>query len=126
MTGRVLRASINQMEVGSLQEVDGLWSFQYAEAWLRNPQGYGLSPHLPQSAVPLVDGASQRPVQWYFDNLLPEEGQRLLLAKDAKLDAADVCQHEHRVIAAQLERDALEFGFGSGCSSGWRLHCCAR
>jgi len=30
----------------------------------------------------LLDGASQRPVQWYFDNLLPEEGQRLLLAGD--------------------------------------------
>jgi serine/threonine-protein kinase HipA len=37
----------------------------------------------------LLDGASQRPVQWYFDNLLPEEGQRLLLAGDARLDAAD-------------------------------------
>ncbi len=28
-------------------------------------------------------------MQWYFDNLLPEEGQRVLLAGDAKLDAAD-------------------------------------
>jgi len=36
-----------------------------------------------------LDGASQRPVQWYFDNLLPEEDQRVLLAGDAKLDAAD-------------------------------------
>jgi serine/threonine-protein kinase HipA len=41
------------------------------------------------SAEPLLDGASKRPVQWYFDNLLPEEGQRVLLAGDAKLDAAD-------------------------------------
>src|SRR5690606_9217778 len=37
----------------------------------------------------LLDGASQRPVQWYFDNLLPEEGQRVLLAADARLDKAD-------------------------------------
>lgn len=37
----------------------------------------------------MLDGASQRPVQWYFDNLLPEEGQRMLLAGDARLDAAD-------------------------------------
>ena len=37
----------------------------------------------------MLDGASQRPVQWYFDNLLPEEDQRVLLAKDARLDAAD-------------------------------------
>jgi serine/threonine-protein kinase HipA len=28
-------------------------------------------------------------VQWYFDNLLPEEGQRVLLADDAGLDTAD-------------------------------------
>jgi len=89
VSGRSLRASINQMEVGSLQEVAGLWSFQYADAWLNNPQGFALSPHLPLVAKPLLDGASQRPVQWYFDNLLPEEGQRVLLAGDARLDAAD-------------------------------------
>jgi serine/threonine-protein kinase HipA len=89
MNGRSLRASINQTEVGTLQEVGGLWSFQYAGAWLDNPQGFALSPHLPLAAEPLLDGASQRPVQWYFDNLLPEEGQRILLAGDAKLDVAD-------------------------------------
>lgn len=89
MNGRSLRASINQQEVGSLQEVTGLWSFQYAASWLNHPQAFALSPHLPLSAEPLLDGASQRPVQWYFDNLLPEEGQRTLLAGDARLDAAD-------------------------------------
>ena len=89
MNGRSLRASINQQEVGSLQEVAGLWSFQYAASWLNHPQAFALSPHLPLTAEPLLDGASQRPVQWYFDNLLPEEDQRVLLAKDARLDAAD-------------------------------------
>ena len=89
MSGRSLRASINQQEVGSLQEVAGLWSFQYTPDWLANPKGFALSPHIPFSAQPLLDGASQRPVQWYFDNLLPEEDQRVLLAKDARLDAAD-------------------------------------
>ena len=89
MNGRALRASINQTEVGTLQEVAGLWSFQYAADWLGNPRGFALSPHLPLTAQPLLDGASQRPVQWYFDNLLPEEGQRVLLASDARLDAAD-------------------------------------
>lgn len=89
MSGRSLRASINQQEVGSLQEVAGLWSFQYTPDWLANPKGFALSPHIPLSAQPLLDGASQRPVQWYFDNLLPEEDQRVLLAKDARLDAAD-------------------------------------
>ena len=89
MNGRSLRASINQTEVGTLQEADGLWLFQYARAWLDNPLGFALSPHLPLAAEPLLDGASQRPVQWYFDNLLPEEGQRVLLAGDAELEAAD-------------------------------------
>ena len=72
-----------------MQEVGGLWRFQYAGAWLDDPRGFALSPHLPLAAEPLLDGASQRPVQWYFDNLLPEEGQRVLLAGDARLDAAD-------------------------------------
>ena len=89
MNGRSLRASINNTEVGFLQEVGGLWSFQYAKPWLNNPEGFALSPHIPLAAGPLLDGATQRPVQWYFDNLLPEEGQRVLLASDARLDAAD-------------------------------------
>ena len=89
MNGRSLHASINQMEVGTLREVAGLWSFQYAADWLNNPQCFAISPHLPLTADSLLDGASNRPVQWYFDNLLPEEGQRVLLAGDARLDAAD-------------------------------------
>lgn len=89
MKSRSLCASINQAEVGTLREVDGLWSFQYSQAWLNNPLGYALSPSLPLITESQLDGASQRPVQWYFDNLLPEEGQRILLSADAKLDTAD-------------------------------------
>ncbi|MDO5623910.1 MAG: HipA domain-containing protein [Pseudomonadota bacterium] len=89
MTSRALRAFINGAEVGTLYEVDGLWRFAYAPSWLVHPWRFALSPHLPLSADPLVDGASHRPVQWYFDNLLPEEGQRTLLAGDARLHVAD-------------------------------------
>jgi len=89
MSGRSLRATINQLEVGTLQEVSGLWRFQYSAQWLSSDRCFPLSPHLPLATEPLLDGASQRPVQWYFDNLLPEEGQRALLAADARLDAAD-------------------------------------
>lgn len=88
-TARYLIASINRFEVGRLQEVSGVWRFQYSPEWLENPQGFALSPHLPLASETILDGASLRPVQWYFDNLLPEEGQRVLLAKDAKLDSAD-------------------------------------
>jgi len=89
MNGRALSAWINQQQVGSLHEVASLWGFQYAAGWLDNPQGFALSPHPPLSSGLLQDGASQRSTQWYFDNLLPEEGQRVLLAGDARLDAAD-------------------------------------
>lgn len=43
MKGRSLRASINQTPVGTLQEVDGLWSFQYARDWLDKPECLALS-----------------------------------------------------------------------------------
>lgn len=89
MSVRSLSASINDTQVGALQEVDGLWGFTYSKAWLDSPHGFALSPQLPLSTSQLLDGASQRPVQWYFDNLLPEEGQRTLLAADAKIDTAD-------------------------------------
>lgn len=89
MNDRSLRALINQTEVGTLREVSGLWSFRYSEAWLNDSQRFALSPHLPLTTAPLLDGATRRPVQWYFDNLLPEEGQRRLLAGDADLDVAD-------------------------------------
>jgi serine/threonine-protein kinase HipA len=89
MSGRTLLACINQTAVGTLEEEAGLWGFRYAKTWLANPQAFALSPHLPLTDEFLLDGASQRPVQWYFDNLLPEEGQRVLLAKEASVDAAD-------------------------------------
>ncbi|WP_321939727.1 HipA domain-containing protein [Paraburkholderia sp. J8-2] len=41
--------------------------------------------HLALQAEFLRDGATRRPAQWYFDNLLPEERVRELLASDAKL-----------------------------------------
>lgn len=84
-----LSAFINTEMVGTLQDVNGVWSFQYADEWLKNPDRFALSPHLPLQVEPVMDGASVRPVQWYFDNLLPEEGQRVLLARDAKINAAD-------------------------------------
>ncbi len=89
MSERTLLASINQTPVGTLQEAKGLWSFQYSRPWLEQPQRFALSPHLPLTPDTLIDGASQRPVQWYFDNLLPEEHQRILLANDARLNPAD-------------------------------------
>ncbi len=89
MNSRVLIASINGREVGRLEADNGIWSFQYNEAWLDHAQAYALSPHLPLQKARIVDDSSIRHVQWYFDNLLPEEGQRILIAGDAGVDAAD-------------------------------------
>jgi len=89
MSERSLLAYINQTPIGTLREVNGLWSFQYSERWRHETNCFALSPHLPLQSNALLDGATLRPVQWYFDNLLPEEGQRTLLAGDARLDAAD-------------------------------------
>ena len=89
MTGRALTALMNDKPIGTLQEAGGLWRFVYEPSWLSQANRFALSPHLPLGPEPIVDGATERPVQWYFDNLLPEEGQRVLLAADAKIDGAD-------------------------------------
>lgn len=86
---RLLQVSIDGDMVGTLSENAGLWIFAYAPEWLASPVRFALSPALPLQADTIVDGASERPVQWYFDNLLPEEMQRGLMAADANLDGAD-------------------------------------
>lgn len=88
-TSRQLQVRINDQVVGILRTQDDIWRFAYAQAWTANPQAFALAPGLPLSATEYVDGASLRPVQWYFDNLLPEENLRSVLAKEARIDEAD-------------------------------------
>lgn len=85
MAERVLVASINGTPVGELRDANDVWSFRYDPAWLGSAHAFALSPALPLQAPPLADGSTLRPVQWYFDNLLPEDGQRALLARDASI-----------------------------------------
>jgi len=82
---RELMAWIGDHLVGHLYDDNGVWSFRYADNWA----AFDLCPSLPRAQGSIVDNSSQRPVQWYFDNLLPEEGQRQLLAADVRLDAGD-------------------------------------
>lgn len=82
---RELLAWIGDRLVGHLYDDNGVWSFRYADDWA----AFDLCPNLPRAQGGIVDNSSQRPVQWYFDNLLPEEGQRQLLAADARLEASD-------------------------------------
>jgi len=71
---RELYVWINHTQTGVLTEQNGLWAFGYSQEWLSNPEAYPLCPGLPLQTEKHVDGATVRPVQWYFDNLLPEKG----------------------------------------------------
>ncbi len=86
---RELIAYINAQPVGKLVDDNGIWSFAYDPQWLASSAPYPLNAVLTLRAEPHVDSSSNRPVQWYFDNLLPEESARALLAKDANLDNND-------------------------------------
>ncbi|WP_055326506.1 HipA domain-containing protein [Ralstonia solanacearum] len=83
MDNRALVAYINSDVIGELVEHNNIWSFQYSPTWLSHPACFALSPHLPLGPDAIVDGGTDRPIQSYFDNLLPEEGARILLAQDA-------------------------------------------
>ena len=89
MTPRTLNVWINDALVGYIREQNGLWAFGYAPAWLASNSAFAVCPGLPLQPEEHLDGASHRPVQWYFDNLLPEEGQRVLLAKASAANVED-------------------------------------
>jgi serine/threonine-protein kinase HipA len=89
MSARELVVSVNQQHVGSLREGNDLWTFEYSEDWAASPASFDLSPALRREQRMHVDGASSRPVQWYFDNLLPEEALRTTLAREADVSAED-------------------------------------
>lgn len=74
---RELDVLIEQERVGRLFENSGIWSFEYDAQWVEN--GYPLAPGLPLEAERLLDTGTRRPVQWFFDNLLPEEMARTRL-----------------------------------------------
>lgn len=89
MTERSLKVLSNGQHMGTLTDTDGVWSFGYAPEWLSFKQRFELAPAFPLNETVVVDGSSQRPVQWFFDNLLPEEAMRTALAKEAKLESED-------------------------------------
>ena len=75
--------------VGELAASQGNWSFSYAAAWLAASGRFPLSPTFPLEDHEFADTSERRPVQWFFDNLLPEGGVREALARFAELDARD-------------------------------------
>jgi serine/threonine-protein kinase HipA len=80
---RSLAVYINDQSVGLLHEGESLWRFEFDPKWVEAPGSFDLSPALPRASLCIEDGGSNRPVQWYFDNLLPEEGLRQTLSQEA-------------------------------------------
>ncbi|WP_321950645.1 HipA domain-containing protein [Paraburkholderia bannensis] len=89
MANRSLIAYANRTVVGTLRDSSGVWSFVYDTQWLASTDAWPLSPAFPLRVEPYVDGSTDRPVQWFFDNLLPEEGMRTALAREAQVEASD-------------------------------------
>ena len=89
MSERELAVLINDARIGTLRDSNDLWSLEYDQEWSKAPQSFDLSPSLSRAQPIHADGASDRPVQSYFDNLLPEEAMRSVLAKEAQLSAKD-------------------------------------
>lgn len=86
---RSLDAYLNRRKVGTLHEGDDLWGFEYDAEWMQAIDGFDLAPGLPRAQQRHLDGASRRTVQWYFDNLLPEETLREAVTKEAGIVGDD-------------------------------------
>lgn len=83
---RELDVFLEDTRAGRLHENAGIWSFGYDASWLET--GFPLAPGLPLQEGLLLDTGSKRPVQWFFDNLLPEEAARTQLIASVADDAA--------------------------------------
>lgn len=80
---RSLVVYVDNARVGTLSEGNNLWVFEYDPAWVAWERSFDLSPALARSTRRHEDGGTMRPVQWYFDNLLPEELLRKTVAREA-------------------------------------------
>lgn len=84
---RELIVYLDRIFVGKLIEESSIWGFEYDEDWLA--QGFNIIPGLAFLPGRQLDGATTRPVQWFFDNLLPEEQARTLLEKSTEIEPGD-------------------------------------
>lgn len=80
-----LIVSANGIPVGTLEVEDGLWKFGYATEW----KAYTLSPNFPMATREFKDTANAKPVEWFFENLLPEGRLRDLIAARDRIDPRD-------------------------------------
>ena len=81
----ILNVYVDKTLVGVLSEEGDIWKFSYEQGWATSEEGFDLAPGLPRTQIEHLDGGSNRPVQWYFDNLLPEEALRQAVSKEANI-----------------------------------------
>lgn len=86
---RSLQVFSNQRLVGWLAEFNDIWQFEYAADWVQWEHSWDIAPPIPRATGQIVDGSTLRPVQWFFDNLLPEDRMRTAIAAQAKIAEAD-------------------------------------
>lgn len=86
---RRLLAYIDRRLIGTLFEGNDLWAFEYDAEWAAAADSFDLSPALARTKLRHEDGGTLRPVQWYFDNLLPEELLRTAIEREAGIKGDD-------------------------------------
>ena len=86
---RSLNVYVDSRLVGQLHEGDDLWRFEYDKGWTQASDSFDLAPGLPRKTLEHADGGTIRPVQWFFDNLLPEELLRQAVSKEAGIKGDD-------------------------------------
>lgn len=89
MTARILDAFINGRLAGKLVENRDVWGFAYAQGWMDDPGAFPLAPGISLARRRHVDGSTRRSVQWFFDNLLPEEALRSAIGKELQVSELD-------------------------------------
>lgn len=85
---RALDVYVDDTLVGKLTDENNIWGFEYTPSWLASNIRHPLSPHIPLQEGKQIDGGTYRPVQWFFDNLLPEEKAHELTIEKTKTRSA--------------------------------------
>ncbi|MDH0418148.1 MULTISPECIES: HipA N-terminal domain-containing protein [Delftia] len=89
MTARILDVFINGRLAGKLVENRDVWGFAYEEEWMGDPRAFPLAPGISLAKRRHIDGSTHRSVQWFFDNLLPEEALRSAISKELEVNEHD-------------------------------------
>jgi len=80
-----LNVLANGILVGTIEIKNGRWKFVYSAEW----KDHALSPNFPITSRKFEDSADAKPVEWFFENLLPEGRLRDLIAYRDRLDPKD-------------------------------------